>query len=75
MIGSATAYVKRFVATFFVAKLDSLLLTTVFDALVLSQNLDVPVHFSVLGLWELHGSSFCTSESQASVIFAKFSKR
>ena len=68
MIGSATASVKRFVATFFVARLESVLLTTVFDALVLYRNRDVPVPCSVLGLWELHGSSFCTSESQASVV-------
>ena len=68
MIGSATACVERFLANFFVARLESVLLTTVSDALVLYRNRDVPVPFSVLGLWELYGSSICTSESQASVV-------
>ena len=36
--------------------------------LALSHNRDVVVPFSVLDLWELHGSSFCTSESPASVV-------
>ena len=45
-----------------------MLLTTVFHALVSYHNRDVHVPFSVLALWELHGSSFCTSESQASVV-------
>ena len=48
MIRSATACVKRFVATFFVARLESVLLTTVFVALVLYHNRDVLVPFSVL---------------------------
>ena len=65
---SATACVERFMATFFVARLESALLTTVFDALVLYHNRDVPVPFRVLGLWELHGSSLCASESQTSVV-------
>ena len=34
----------------------------------LSHNRDVRVPFSVLGLWELHGSSFCASESPTSVV-------
>ena len=34
-----------------------MLLTTVFDALVVHRNHDVPVPFSVLGPWELRGSS------------------
>ena len=51
MISSATACVKRFVATFFVARMESVLLTTVFDALVSYHNRDVLVPFSVLGLW------------------------
>ena len=67
-IVSATACVKRFVATFFVSRLEPVLLTSVFDTLVLYHNRDVHVPFSVLGLWQLHESSFCTSESQASVI-------
>ena len=45
-----------------------MLLTTVFDASVLYRNRDVPVPFSVLGLWELHGSSFCTSERISTVV-------
>ena len=60
--------VKRFVASFFVARSESMLLTIVFDALMLCRNRDVPVPFSVLGLWGLHGSSYCTSGSQASVV-------
>ena len=45
MIGSATACLERFVATFFVARLESVLLTTVLDALVLYHNRDVPCSF------------------------------
>ena len=38
------------------------------DAWRCPQNCDVRVPFSVFGLWELHGSSCCTSESQASAV-------
>ena len=68
MVGSDTACVKRFMATFFVARLESVLLTTVLDALVLYLNRDGHAPCSVLCLWELHGSSFRTSESLASVV-------
>ena len=58
MICSATACLERFVAAFFAARVESVLLTTVFDALGMNRNRDVHVP-----LWELHGS-----ESQASVV-------
>ena len=42
--------VKRFVASFFVARSESVLLTIVFDALMLCRNRDVPVPFQCVGL-------------------------
>ena len=35
---------------------------------MLHHSSDIDDPFSVLDLWELHGSSLCTSESQASVV-------
>ena len=49
MIGSAIACLERFVATFFVARLESVLLTTVFDALMSYRNRDVHVSFQCAG--------------------------
>ena len=49
MISSATACVKRFMEAFFVVRMESVLLTTVFDALVLYRNRDVFIPISVLG--------------------------